>query len=378
MKKILYFVKREVNILKKSIILVSCILTIFMAVLMGLISVRSGFVDGMCSVLDESHDFYYMRADNVDLTQMNRDFKNRFVIYGRQDITHSAFLYNSTGEGFRTIGFDDNGNFYNCEGAIVVLNDATRKKFETASKYLISGEWLDGENQICIEKSFAERLGVSIDDTVEIYGKAYSVKGVYTLENSDTDLLARYYFVPYDGEDGVYAIMVSFNAKTAYSEFKILNSCGYSMTVEGYDLSVYFEIVSPVEWVLNAIIILLLAVIAVILYTLMTVFFRQRKQFICQLKLLGADYFTVLGVYLLIAVIMVFFITLISSGIGVLFNVYFIKLCESIFGLVFRARFSALVPVIAFVTLSVICALIYLILAGKIKSDVVLQEIKTD
>lgn len=378
MKKILYFVKREISLLKKSIILVSCVLTVFMAVLMGLISVRSGFVDGMCSVLDESHDFYYMRAEKVDLTRMNGEFKNRFIIYGRQDITHSAFLYNSAGEGFRTVGFDDNGNFFNCEGAIVELNDATRNKFQSVNKYLISGDWLDGENQICIEKSFAERLGVSLNDTVEIYGKVYAVKGIYTLEGSGTDLLARYYFVPYGGEDGVYAIMVSFDAKTAYSEFKTLRSCGYSVTVEGYELSVYFEIVSPVEWVLNSIIILLLAVIAVILYTLMTVFFRQRKKFICQLKLLGADYFTVLGVYLLIAVIMVFFVTLISSGIGVLFNAYFIKLCESIFGLVFRARFSALVPVIAFVTLSVICALIYLIWAGKIKSDVVLQEIKTD
>lgn len=140
----------------------------------------------------------------------------------------------------------------------------------------------------------------------------------------------------------------------------------------------YFEIIQPVQLVLDAISVLILAVIVVALYTLMTVFFRQRKTLICQLKLLGGDNGTILSIYIGLAVAIILIATLLASLLGVLFNNFFLNFFESIFQLAFRATFNIFVPVISFFTLVALTSALFALSGKRIRSDIIAQEIKAE
>lgn len=397
MKKILYFLKIETRLLKKSIILIALILTVFLSAFMGVLSMRLDFVNGFYSVLDENYSAYslsayYMGKRIEDYLNISPNELYKYSLTGLTcaDITffnedgQSLSMYSLVEDEYKTRDF----------GTAITLNNKTISKLNSASNAIISGQWNSAENQICIDKAIADALNLAVGDTAtivcyDVYSQySYVISGILDkqLLTSDYFFGSLYYYYISGSPELVIdsANMIYYDIRSAHACYEKFSKANISLQLAGFGqpkthfLTSYFTYITPIKLTLDSVTALFLAVMVVILYTLMTLFFRQRKSFICQLKLLGANDGTIFGIYLGIAVAIFLVVTAVSSGLGLLFNSYFMYLCETVFELPFRTTFSVLVPLISFAVLALITALLFAISGRRIRSDVIAQEIKAE
>lgn len=393
MKKILYFLKIEARLLKKSIIIIALILTLFMGVFMGVLSVRIDMVNGMYSVLDEFSTEYRIATKSDGDGGAIRKLMGYTLIFGyTSGLTDKATM---SAEG-TSVTFpyrrevDGMLQLYPLEGTLVVFNDSAVSEFALHEDAVLAGDWPDGNDQIFIEKIIAEILEVEVGDRVTIREHDYTLCGIYdksALPEKGEFFNSHYYITDSREINYEYTYALFSGARSAHACFKRLGANGFAASVKHgnvdtlffpSNVDVYFEIIHPAQAVLDAISLLILAVIIVALYTLMTVFFRQRKSVICQLKLLGGNNGTILGIYIGLAVTIIFVATLLASLLGVLFNNFFLNFFESIFQLAFRATFNIFVPVISFFILAALTALLFALSGRRIRSDIIAQEIKAE
>lgn len=394
MKRILYFIKTEVRLLKKSIIIIALILTVFLSAFMGALSVRMDFVNGFYSYLDENFSSYVIVAYRLktidDLMKISPD---ELYLNNKTWLTCAVTLENAEGQSMGTTDISENAGLYSDLGAILVLNDKTKSKLDSASDALVSGQWNSGERQICVDKKVAEFLSLAVGDTVSIIPKepsapqlSYVVSGIFDREPLKEDYFFNFHYYITESNEFEFsnARMIYYDARSAHASFSKYEDTLGSLSVTGlkYPLSSpitdYFRNIMPIKLTLDVAVALFFAVMVVIVYTLMTMFYRQRKPFICRLKLLGAGSGTVFGIYFGIAVAIFLVVTLISSGFGVLFNIYFMHLCETVFELSFRTTFSAVVPLLSFAVLTAFTALMFALSGRRIRSDIIAQEVKAE
>lgn len=396
MKKILYFLKIETRLLKKSIILIALILTVFLSAFMGVLSMRLDFVNGFYSLLDEKFTSYLVLDNSYKIDKMLSVSPNELYANTEFTLTWGLITYvNEDGQSIQATDLHKDTNAYTNFGVVIILNNKTTSKLNSASHALVSGQWNSAENQICIDKSVADALNLAVGDTVTIahydtYTQhSYVISGIFDRQLLPNDHFFKFYFyVTQDQEYEPYwsteIRMVYYDARSAHACYEKFSKANISLQFDGFGqpkthfLTSYFTYIKPIKLTLDSVTALFLAVMVVILYTLMTLFFRQRKSFICQLKLLGANDGTIFGIYLGIAVAIFLVVTAVSSGLGLLFNSYFMSLCETIFELPFRTTFSVLVPLISFAVLALITAVLFAISGRRIRSDVIAQEIKAE
>lgn len=396
MKKILYFLKIEARLLKKSIIIIALILTVFLSAFMGVLSMRLDFVNGFYSILDEDYSAYALSYySNKRIEDYLNISPNELYVSRKFGLTYTvSALYNADGEALKISDVYENVIDAYDLGAIIVLNNKTISKFNSASDALVSGEWFSGENQICIEKKIADALNLAVGDTVtivhdEVHYSQYSyvVSGIFDKQLLPSDYFfgsRNYYYISGSPELEIGSMeMVYYDVRSAHDCYNRFSKANMSTQVVGIGqvsswVTSYFSYITPIKLTLDSVALLFLAVMIVILYTLMTLFYRQRKPFICQLKLLGADNGTIFGIYLGIAVAIFLVVTAISSGLGMLFNSYFIYMCERLFELPFITTFSVFVPLISFAVLALITAVLFAVSGRRIRSDVIAQEIKAE
>lgn len=386
MKKILYFLKIEARLLKKSIIVIALILTVFLSAFIGVLSVRLDFVNGFYSILDEKFSSYvaisYSGCTIEDLLKIR---PNELYVNSKRELTMDAVLVNADGQLLKTSDINENAGVATDLGAVIVLNDKTISKLNSASNALVSGQWNSVEKQICIDKSIADALSLAVGDTVTFSQYSYVVSGIFDKQLLPSDYFFNfYYYVTDSNELGINTTkMVFYDARSAHASYNKFSKANVSVQVSGLGqvsswVTSYFSYITPIKLMLDSVAVLFFAVMVVILYTLMSLFFRQRKSFICQLKLLGAGSGTVLGIYLGIAVAIFLVVTLIATGLGMLFNSYFMYLCEKVFELPFRTTFTVLAPLISFAVLTLFTAALFALSGSKMRSDIIAQEIKAE
>lgn len=394
MKKILYFLKIEGRLLKKSIIIIALILTVFLSAFIGVLSLRMDFVNGFYSLLDADFTSYLVETNSYEIDEMLSVSPNELYAYTEFTLTNGDITYvNEDGQSLQATDLHENTNVYTNFGVVIILNNKTTSKLNSASDAIISGQWNNGVNQICIDKSIADALNLAVGDTFTIEHhelftqRSYVISGIFDRQLFPSDHFFKYYFyITNDHEYEPYwptILMFYYDVRSAHDCYNRFSKANMSTQVVGIGqvsswVTSYFSYITPIKLTLDSVALLFLAVMIVILYTLMTLFYRQRKPFICQLKLLGADNGTIFGIYLGIAVAIFIVVTVISSGLGLLFNSYFMSLCETIFELSFRTTFSVFVPLISFAVLALITALLFAISGRRIRSDVIAQEIKAE
>lgn len=379
MRKILYLAKKEVYLLKKSIILITVILAVFLASFMGIFSVRLNFIDGFLQTLDETNYTFYSVAYGANFQDVKKICGEKLYVCEIYGLTDSATMISSNGQVFNTYYRDSNGKSFMFNGALVSLNNITKSKFSTADGTLISGEWLEGDGEIVLEKYVAGMLEVGLGEIITIKDYDFTVKGIYDGDMVEPDYFFSYYFY-ISGETETQSSnvkIITSNATSAYSAYKKLAGKGYhtSACEMAYN---YFSMISPVEITLNTVAAIILSVIVVIIYTLLMVFYRQRKQFICLLKILGADNFTSAGVYFVIIFGILLLSVSLGTALGLAFNAYFINLCTSIFELPFTLNFNFLVPVISLLISCLIAVAVCIVSAIKTKNATLANEIRCE
>lgn len=397
MKLILRFLLLEADLLKRTIIIMGLILAVFSAAFLSVISVMIDVPLGLYDGLDRKLTTFECGVYNVsfdDVTKWGGD-ATYADITGVTNEADLNFYGAGTVTGLGSFGTEQREYYGSTEvirnynGIAVNLNYI--ELFSNYDKSKLAGEWLSGNGQICICSKIAEydalSAPVQVGDTVKISGKEYQVVGIYDLDGvsgvNNRKMPPAYYYVSVGNGETVSTVHINYpNSKTLNDAYKAISRKGISAYVSGvrldtraysYDL---FGNVDLVEAFFMAVAFVLGLIIIFILYSLMSIFYRQRKSNICRMKMLGAKSGTVGGIYCSIAVALLLVAVAIGAALSIPFNIYFTNLCAQLFGFDFVAHFYFYVPVVFFVVMTAIALCIYALFNRKIKNAVIAQEVR--
>lgn len=396
MKVILKFLLLEADLLKRTIIIIGLILAVFSAAFLSVISVLIDIPLGLYDGLDKRLNTFECGVYNVSFDDAKRwgGEATYADIYG---ITSEAELSVESSGSFET----EQVEYYGSSEVTLSYNGraVSLEYIELLANYdksKVAGEWLSGEGQICLSSAVAESAyfssPVQVGDTVKISNRQYTVVGIYDYNGVAASSLTNrkllpsaYYYVAVGTAQKVSVVHINYpNSRTLNEAYKAMSRRGVDAYVSGVrvDTRAYsynlFGNVDLVEAFFMAVAFLLGLVIVFILYSLMSIFYRQRKANICRMKMLGAKSSTVAGIYCTVTVVLLIIAVAIGAGLSIPFNMYFTGLCTKLFGFKFIPHFYFYIPVCFFAALTLISLCIYAFFNRKIKNAVIAQEVRCE
>ena len=373
MKKIWYLTKSEFKRLKKSFIIIAVILTIFLAALLGIVSVETDMMRNLCNHLDTRSDDFYVSLENVTFADfaVARDALLSAYNYDRDIIGTDGTKFD-----YKQIIVDDEGeHHYYCYGQMCYMNDAMRNSLSAYDDRL-TGRWMENDYEICLSRYVFDKLNAKLGDVVTIDGRSYTVVGVFDWEDNE-DLLnmwGKTYFATV-GDDVAHERVIAEveNSSRMFELVRYFKRRGFE--IFDFQSQWMYDNITEVQAALTAVVTVLCIVIVVTLYSLISMIFRQRKTHICRLKILGATNGDVIAVYCGIIVVLLLCVVIVATALGIAFNVYFMDLCEQLLEFKFTARFNVYAPFVAFGAFCGVTYLLWLIVNRKTKSSLA-EEIR--
>ncbi|MDE7453705.1 MAG: ABC transporter permease [Clostridia bacterium] len=383
MKRILKLIASELKQLKKTVILTALIFTIFAAALFGVINVRSDLMRNLCDYLNNEYKSFNLTInDGFTMGEAKLDFGNR-LIYGYNRKYTDTGIHNADGsicfDREQTFtGEDGKEHFRHYSGQVLYVNDLSVKEMKTFEGFLTEGTVLQNDFEICLCSFIAEKLEVSAGETVTISGKSFTVAGVYEVPEisgiSYPNWFSTDYMLSLSDDAEMDSVIVYFdNAEEMLSAYTTAKGKKLDCYCEGDS---YFDNITEMQIAFTAFAVLLAIVLIITIYSLVSMLFRQRKQQICRLKVLGATDGTVAGAYCGITIIFLFFAIAVASALGLLFNLYFMDLCESIFEFPFTAKFGYIAPIVTFIASIGVVFALWFIINRKTKSNALAKELR--
>lgn len=391
MKIIFKFLLLEADLLKRTIIIMGLILTVFSAAFLSVISVMIDIPLGLYNGLDKRLTTFECGIYDISFDEAERwggiaSYADIYGITSEAELeVHSLGVFQTE----QTVYYGSSEVTRNYNGKAVSLEFV--ELFSNYNGSVVAGGWLDGEGQICLSSAVAESSyfssHVKVGDIVNISARKYTVVGIYDYsEVSDVNnrlLPPAYYYVSVGSAEKTSVVHIN------YPDSRMLNEAYKAMTRRGVDAYVsgirldtrtysynLFGNVDLVEAFFMAVAFVLGLIIIFILYSLMSIFYRQRKANICRLKMLGAKSGTVAGIYCSVAVVLLLIAVIIGAALSIPFNLYFTNLCAYLFGFEFAAHFYFYIPVCFFVAMTAISLCIYAFFNRKIKNSVIAQEVR--
>ena len=375
MKKIWYLTKSEFKRLKKSFIIIAVIITIFLAALLGIVSVETDMMRNLCNHLDTL-------ADSFDLSLYEGTFDIAAaecdgLIYSPQNFFDESDIIGADGTVFemqQEIEKDGDKYIYYYSNSLYYLNEVA--KLHIPEYYnVIEGRLMENDYEICLFRYAYESLGASIGDTVTIADVEFEVVGEIEWKDvENTGYTPSYaYFATVGSDIQLYWISMKFDTSAEmFAAARHLKARGFDVRP---DFSWYYENITEVQAALTAVVVMLGIVITVTLYSLISMIFRQRKTHICRLKILGATNRDVIAVYCGIIVVLLLCVVIVATALGIAFNLYFMDLCEQLLEFEFTARFNVYAPFIAFGAFCGVTYVLWLIVNRKTKASLA-EEIR--
>ena len=392
MKKIVRFVLLELGLLKRTVIIIGLILSIFSAAFLSVVSVLIDVPLGLYNALDETMEAFECAVYDVSIDEAT-SWGGNSVYAEIEGLTSSAEIVSATGTypTEQTVLYGSTKTTYNYNGCAVGY--ASAESFSAFNTCIISGKWIDGVGQICISSYIADSdffsVPVALGDKVTISGEEFEVVGLFSHKRASgiKNLLmpAKYFYISADGERTVDVVHITFSDSKSMNEaYKSITRRGIEASTSGTKLQSYttrtniFSNVDLVEAFFMAVAIVLGIILIFILYSLIAIFYRQRKTNICRMKLLGAGSGTIAGIYCFVAIALVVLAVIIGSALSILFNIYFMNLCTALFGYKFASHFHISIPIYLFVALTVISLCIYAHFNRKINKAAIAQEVRNE
>ena len=374
MKKVWYLTKSEFKRLKKSFIIIAVILTIFLAALLGIVSVETDMMRNLCNHLDNVSDDFYVSVENATFAD--------FAV--ARDSLLTAFDYHSDIVGadgtefkYKQTIVDDYGiehNYYSY-GQTCYVNDAMKNSLSAYDERL-TGRWMENDYEICLSRYVYDKLNAHLGDAVTIDGRSFTVVGVFDWEDNDdlSNMLGYTYFATVG--DNVAHERVIVEVENSSRMFELVRYFQrHGLEVFDFNSQWMYDNITEVQAALTAVVAVLCIVITVTLYSLISMIFRQRKTHICRLKILGATNGDVVAVYCGIIVALLLCVVVVATALGIAFNVYFMDLCEQLLEFTFTARFNVYAPFVAFGAFCGVTYLLWLIVNRKTKASLA-EEIR--
>lgn len=368
MRKVLKLLAKELRFLKKTAILSAVILTIFLSAALGILSVYGDLMSNLCMHLDEREDKCFVSAKNASLAIFGEDGLTYGSNHSNDELSFNGNRFDGKIEVSEIVDGEQITVVHMSQPIAVTPNET----FRQLTVAPIEGRWLQNEGEICLLGYVADILQSSVGDNVTLGNIQLTVVGIYA---GDADLTPYIYSAPANVQlDWVrhYAA----NSAETFQYYRALTRRGYDMEIQN-DRGLY-DAVNTMQATFAAITAALAAVILGILYSLTSVTFRQRKEHICRLEMLGATRGVIAAVYCGIIWLLLAAVTLCSAGLGYAFGAYFSDLCSTIFGFAFTSRFRFIYPVIAFAVLGITTAAIWYITNARTRSGELAKEVRCE
>lgn len=379
MRSILKLIKLEVVFLKTSIILIGLILVLFTGALLSVVSVRIDVPDGMYDTITDKSTTMFLVVKNVTLS--DAEGFGGDLVYGEvKGITSevTAVADNGAKMNFLSSSYSSFGAFYNETRGIIVSENTDFSYFD---KFFIDGNYPSAPGEMLISNYMMSQMGVDIGSEISFGENTFSVKGVfdssaYDVPKEGAHLPLVSFYVVMDGNVIIEEAFVDHgDARDLRATAERLEAMGYSPEVLEA-IAANISNIDLAEAFFMAMAIVLAIMVFFILYSLIATFYRQRRQQICRLKLLGATTGKIAGVYCLIAGLLIIIAVGIGSALSIAFNVYFMNLCSMLFDSTFVPHFHIAVPLVLLVAMGLFMLLLYVSYQRKIADAEIAQEVK--
>lgn len=399
-------------LLKKTILFIGVILTAFVAALLSVISVLLDVPSGMFRGLDELSNVYTMSVTNTTgALQFEGGTQYAAVIDG---ITRYATLTGKTSSyntSSHNVQREDDEPLTELVASLTISGYAV----PLACAEVTFAPHLDARAQynfpehpgeITINPSIAKIIGAEIGDTItlspdmffhdpengrdltKVAPQTYTVVGFvdmsamnkYNALNPKDYYLpsAHFFFIP-EGDPTYSLLYYRFaDSRMLYRAYVDMTRSGVVATM-GYKVAGQIENITLAQAFFFAVTFVLGILVLFVLYSLIAIFYRQRKGMICRLKLLGARNTTIAGIYCIIAVLLVVVAVVFGALFSMAFNVYFMGLCGRLFkqfSANFVSRFRPIVPTAVFFGLAAFTVLLFFIVNRKVRNAAIAQEVR--
>lgn len=382
MKSILKLIGLEVNFMKATIILIGLILSVFTASLLSVVSVLLDVPDGMYNYLTENVSRLTLSVEIPSLAEAQALGGDR--VYGtKEGLTSNTTIISQSGVAYdvgqipATAAASAGGLF---RGYAINADDAYQ--FSVWDDALVSGEWPSASGQACISATIYNAIGANVNQTITIGDESYTVVGIYYVSRIEKNASnhtppVAYYYVSVDENYPLDECFLDFddsaNLRQCYDRLK---NGGYNPVLPPM-VQLRFENIDLALSFFSAIAVVLAIVDLFILYSLMALFYRQRKQQICRMKMLGARNVVIAGIYCFVATVLVIFSTVLGSVLSIGFNRYYMQLCTLLFGTVFNATFRIALPLALFGVFIIFVLVLFAFFQRKIGNTRIAEEVRS-
>lgn len=399
MKSIAKLIFLEVNFLKKTIALIGVILIAFVAALLSVISVLYDMPEGMYAGLDDYLRFFPCTVADVK-GETSEEVGAVPVYASRNGLTRYAML----SAGAKSINTDAADGLLPIvrRGYAVHEGSGALKEYDTAK---LEGEWPKADFEICLDADIAGYLGVGVGDSVyiapdasflnrddlefkELGQERYRVTAIYSFRTVAEELRRRpqecvvpaaYYYLALDETAEMDSVVFAFlDTRTLFRRYDDLVDAGYEASLGSVAESQY-ENINLAQAFFGAVAGVLGAMVLFILYSLIAIFYRQRRSQICRLKLLGATGSRIAAVYCSVAILLVVVSVVAGTAFSMAFNVYFMHLCARLFDKFSSNFVSHFRPAVSLVLLAAMAAFVLLLFAflnRRVKNAEIAKEVR--
>lgn len=388
MKTFFKLIALEAGFLKKTLIIISVILTAFTAALLAILSVMLDMPHGMYEAMDNWKSGYYdsyggesfaISLDGVSFSEATKYRADGYFAV-KDGLTRKTEL-TANGNIFMTDTVTMLGKVeYRIERYGYVLERGSVNLLQRVATF-------DGNLQgdvMFLSDECANELGAAVGDTVQIDDMSFAVVAIYNLDAlrldyqfEDVVLPKGWFFVSFANDTLTYN-----NAYLMYHTVADIYTCFRSLNRKGVQCGVYdtltngFDNVALVQTFYGCLAALLGALVLFVMYVLFTLFYRERKAQICRLKLLGATDATVSLVYFTIAMFIVIVTVVVATALSVALSIHFMDICTVLFDAVYVYTFRLWLPLCTFGVFTLLSGAMFLLLGRKISRVPVAEEVR--
>ncbi len=385
MRHVFRLIKREVSFLGGTVALIGLILTIFCAAFLAVVAVYIDVPNGLYTHLVKD-----IPQPEIAIPKLSA--KEAFSLGGdwvyatKAGLTTDVLIKGPTGaysigiyEGERD-PFVYNKNF--TTRAFGLMPDQFGQVGTHWEPILTAGRIPSAPDEFICTSLFAKRLGAKAGDSVSFGDRPMLLAGIIdsgkvwnTQGASGMPPLCSFYVCIDPEEPMDFCYLHYDDIRAQCNRFKTLAKTDLGATV-AEPLTEGLKNVDLCEAFFGAIAFVLGLMVLFILYSLIAIFYRQRRTQICRFRLLGARSGLVARVYCTIALLLGAGATALGTAFSILFNKFFMGLCSDLFEWTFASHFYPAVP---FALLLVICLFDLLLYAGysvKIRNTRIAQEVR--
>lgn len=385
MRRIYYLMRREIAFLGGTVALIGVILTIFCAAFLAVVAVYFDVPNGL----------YQHLADDIPQPEIaipKISAKEAFALGGdwvyatKAGLTTDVTLKGPAGS-YRIGVYEGEHDPY-----VYNRNYTTRafglmpEQFGQLGRHwepiLTEGRIPSAPDEFICTTLFAKRLGAKAGDSVSFGERTVLLAGIVdsnvvwdTLGAPGMPPLCAFFVCVDPGEPMDFCYLHYENIRAQCERFEELERMDLGAELSP-PLLEGLKNVDLCEAFFGAIALVLGIMVLFILYSLIAIFYRQRRTQICRFRLLGARSGSVAGVYCTIAMLLGVIATGFGTVFSILFNKFFMGLCTDLFEWTFASHFYPSVPFALLLGICVFDLALYGFFSFKIKNARIAEEVK--